>query len=537
MYLDRFAIIVLASIIVTACGGGSGNSSVAVGGAPPPPTATAPPYAISPAVLKASYVAGYPVQVTLSAKQTIPYAGTAFLKILVGQAPLDPSITITPVFDNTFTVKANTAFSAKPGHYVGDINISVCADAGCASHLPGSPFKLPYDIEVISPTGGVTTYNASSISALADAPDWETFQGNAQHTGYVPVSLDPSAFNRRWTWAASALQGVVLRPSTIATGGGMLFVSTALNFNSRGNSITAYRESDGSKVWSYSFDGLSLPQANPPAYAGGRVFVAAGAQGTTMFAFDGASGTLLFKAAMNSQLQHYLAPTVFNGRLYNDGGMYDGLYSFNAISGGLKFFTNLAQYDGWTPAVDANNLYAFTGNVLHMIDPVTGVERGKITAPYPAPYIGSTPGAPIIGAGGMVYAGKSTSQSNTIVAFDTVAMKVRWSASGVSPGNSAYADGLLYIANNTSGMLEVRQESDGLLSWSWTAPPGDQKFISDVLVTKNLVFVSTDRTTYAIDRSSRKTVWSEPTGGMLALSANCVLYIKGDMSILAINLK
>jgi hypothetical protein len=58
-----------------------------------------------------------------------------------------------------------------------------------------------------------------------------------------------------------------------------------------------------------------------------------------------------------------------------------------------------------------------------------------------------------------------------------------------------------------------------------------------VLVTRNLVFVATASTTYAIDRSTHASVWSYKSGGKLALSANGILYIRSDAAVFAINLK
>jgi outer membrane protein assembly factor BamB len=144
----------------------------------------------------------------------------------------------------------------------------------------------------------------------------------------------------------------------------------------------------------------------------------------------------------------------------------------------------------------------------------------------------------VVGSGGIVYAGNlSNAAANGIVAFDTVNKSVRWSASGGFSGNPAYADGYLFAANNATNKMEVRRESDGGIEWSWAAPATDPTFDSDVLLTKNLVFVSTTTTTYAIDRTTHAMVWSYQAAGKLALSANGILYIKGTSKIVAINLK
>jgi len=59
-----------------------------------------------------------------------------------------------------------------------------------------------------------------------------------------------------------------------------------------------------------------------------------------------------------------------------------------------------------------------------------------------------------------------------------------------------------------------------------------------VLVTKNLLFVSTADATYAVDIASRKQVWSYPVGGALALSSQGILFIAQDQGkLVAIGVK
>jgi len=57
-------------------------------------------------------------------------------------------------------------------------------------------------------------------------------------------------------------------------------------------------------------------------------------------------------------------------RHYTDAGTYGGLYGF-AASGAELFFATEEQTSLWTPAVDANGVYSYTG-YLQVNDPVTG---------------------------------------------------------------------------------------------------------------------------------------------------------------------
>jgi outer membrane protein assembly factor BamB len=543
---------------LAACGGGGGgnnnNNNTSASTPTPTPAATPtpapaqpaapvvvapPPYTLTPSTVTASYVAGYPTTISLTAKQTVAFVGVVYVTVAADADVIDPGVTITQQADGSLGVQMKTSTTAKPGVYSGNFTVNVCNDPNCTTQLAGAPFKLPYSIEVFSPDGALDAYTESPLAALAGAADWGTFQANAQHTGYVPVTLNPGAFTPRWRITAPAANGTQIVLSTVATGGGRLYVTNGTSFGSTNASLTAYSETDGTKVWSHSFQDLTYPSTNAPAYANGRVFTSAGSQqSTAMFGFDAASGSQLFKMPMTSQWESYLAPTVFNENVYTDGGTYGGLYSFSALTGTQNYFVSLDQYDGWTPAFDSQNMYTYMAGKLRVQDPLTGAVLATISDPLYSWNGYTTNGAPVVGGGGIVYAGNlSNPAANGIVAFDTVNKSVRWSASGGFAGNPAYADGYLFAANNATGKMEVRRESDGGIEWSWPSPDSGSTFSSDVLVTKNLVFVSTSMATYAIDRGTHATVWSYKGAGKLALSANGVLYIKAPSRIYAINLQ
>ena len=271
----------------------------------------------------------------------------------------------------------------------------------------------------------------------------------------------------------------------------------------------------------------------------GTFAIAAGSQDSTyLFAFEAASGTQDFAAQMASQWEHYLAPTILGGLVYSDGGTYGGLYAFDTTTGANQFFAHAGQYDGWTPAVDADHAYAYIGGALCIFDNQTGALVGSIAEPTYSWNGYTTAGAPALGGANTVYAGNLHDKSaNSLVAFDTSSYTVRWSIHGAYSGNPAYADGVLFAADSSPFALEAYNETDGAKLWTWTPPSGNSSFVSDVLVTNNLVFVSTDANTFAIDRGTHLPVWSHAAAGSLALSANGILYIKGSYGIVAINLR
>ena len=154
----------------------------------------------------------------------------------------------------------------------------------------------------------------------------------------------------------------------------------------------------------------------------------------------------------------------------------------------------------------------------------------------------------MIGAHGRVYhvGPGQAADLNRLVAFDIAGRSIAWAVPGRFYREPALARGVIYVANGTQ--LEARRESDGTLLWSWTPPEADQspfdprRVPSNIVVTDNLVFVSTSSRVYAVGIDSHQKAWSFPRPGRLALSPRGVLYIvtqgdQADGSVVAINLQ
>ena len=88
---------------------------------------------------------------------------------------------------------------------------------------------------------------------------------------------------------------------------------------------------------------------------------------------------------------------------------------------------------------------------------------------------------------------------NSLINSDVAGGDFAWRKAGDYASTPAYADGVVYAANELPLRLEARTEADGALLWSWTPPTGDEDVESEVLLTDNLAFVSTNLATYAID--------------------------------------
>jgi hypothetical protein len=508
--------------------------------------ATPPALTLSPASANGTFTAGNPVPflINLSATVATGLSFPIYANVNDPSGTLLGTATLSSEPSNHYTLTLQATPSLAAGHYTGSFQLNVCHDRSCMQPVLGSPVLVPFDIQIgANPNAGLTP-----LTPWPGVGDWETFQRNAAHTGFVPVTLDPAVFATRWLWTAPDK-----RISTVTTAAGRLYVNS-------GYVTYALNEFDRSVVWQHDFNidlaGINfIATLNPPAVSGGKTFVTTSPQQATwMYAFDASDGTPVFKRAFDSQAERYLAPTVDNGVVFEDGGAFGGMYAFDANVGTQSFFTMLQQYDEWTPAVDANYAYAYVGGSsgllpgqLSMVDRHTGTLVASIMDPSFHWNGDSMFSAPVLGQPGTVFAvNVGNPNANSLLDFDTNAQSIHWQVAGGYTGNPAYGASVLYAVNSSPYRLEARSESDGTLLWSWAPQPlrSETRFVGDVLATNNLVFVSTNTTTYAISESTHQPVWSIPIAGRLALSANGVLYVvavdaAGDTNgtVLAVNVK
>jgi hypothetical protein len=469
--------------------------------------------------------------VTLDAN-ALGLSGNLYAQVSDAGSLFSVPITVT-ASGNSFVLQLSTLNTAGAGLNTGQLSVSLCRDAACDTLHAMPRLIVNYNINVLAANGTWPGNHLTALSAVPGAPEWSTFQGNAAHTGNVPVALDPNLASTRWQAVVPAFLYFNGRfnLATVTTEGGRLF-------NAGNNAVTARSEHDGSVLWSYSFSGLQYPSVNPPAVRNGTVYVAAGQQSSaTMFGLDASNGSVRFRSGMSAQWENYLAPTVGPSGVYTNAGTYGGMYAFD-LQGTSLYSSYTAQQSTWTPAVDSRAVYAYSGDALRVFHPVTGALQTTIADPTFTNYIYEIGGSAVLGAPNSVFAGAYGNSflngggiGNSLVHFNLQTNTADWTVRGVYPSTPAYDAGVLYALNNNPLRLEARAESDGALQWWWTPPlSGDTEFVSEVLLTQNAVIVSTNLSTYAIDRATRRPMWSYPAAGKLALSGNGILYITGHRS-------
>jgi hypothetical protein len=487
--------------------------------------------------------AGTSVSLDISATPVGALPSGVSFQIVDEAGVFEAATTFTKSPGGSLDIVASVAPSTPVGDYSGGLTLEVCPNTACSKPLD-SGHPIPYTILVLDSTSAWPGNHLTTLSPWSGVSDWAMYQGNAGHTGLVPATITPDAIATRWDWQEPSVTTSTFNRSTtltrMAVAGGQIYIAG-------GDELLAIREDDSSALWSYDLSGITYPSTNAPAVAGTTVYMAGGQQNTTyLWAFDTASGSLLFRSQMSSQWEHYLAPTVAAGAVYTDAGTYGGMYAIDATTGAEKFFTDLQQFDEWTPAVDSTYAYAYiggqTGDTPAQLN-VISLQTGAVTASIPD-YSYVWDGydmycSPVLGSPGTVFAvNVGNPNNNTLMAFDIATWAITWAVAGHYTGNPAYANGTIYAVNRSPLQLEARWEADGQVLWTWVPPlSSETTFVGDVLLTNNLALVSTNQNTYAIDLATQRLLWSYPASGNLSLSANGVLYIQRASDIVAFNTK
>jgi len=283
-----FSLVLLAGALC-ACSGGGGNSVA---------QAPAPAVTVLSSNISRMQVSGSSVATDVVIKPNFTFAGTLYATAVDSTGVIMPSVSVTANGDGSYTMQLASSTAASAGHYTGTATLKLFSDSACTVPQLVPSVAVSFDFTVMSTTSAWPGNNLSALVAWPGVPDWSTFQGNAAHTGYVPVDLDPNRFSTRWTLPAAT-------GSDSGTSYGLPAPPTTANgrfFVAGNNLLSARKEFDGSLAWQWDFSGLQFPSVNPPAVAGGVVYMAAGQQSSTfMFALNAADGALRFQSPMSSQ--------------------------------------------------------------------------------------------------------------------------------------------------------------------------------------------------------------------------------------------
>lgn len=431
-----------------------------------------------------------------------------------------PSSKLTLAADGhyVFNLSTATANALPAGTYTSDLQLRMCHDdvRTCQQPVAGSPWSVALTVNVKSPI------NLSALTAIDGLSSWTTYQGNAAHTGFADASFDPAAFSRRWR--LPSLINYTHPYGSTAVDGGRAFVVRRGVANHW--ELWAVSEDTGELAWKVDLG--TLLQVNAPAAANGRVYV------TSQFAlwvYDQATGAEIRHVPMNSQGNNYSAPTVFGTDVYSINGYYGGIGRYSEAEGKFSWSVGLTVEAGWSPSADGRFVYTYStpDNILVGLNAADGSRAYSIGPPYP--YSTYFTASAVV----LTDTQQAIVVSGNLMAFDLASHTRSWILSTATTGAAAFGNGTIYAFGPGGRTLEAHAPATGNQLW---ASSDLNDVYTEVIVTRNLAFVSSTTTTLAIDLTTHKVVWTYPQGGNLAISPRGVLYILNHLGALAaVNLR
>jgi outer membrane protein assembly factor BamB len=556
-------------------GGGSGDAG---GGDPGGGNHYPLTLSTAPANLSATLVQGVsqPFTVTAQVAGTISTGGTVYVVFDDTSGVLQADklqVTQSQNSSTAYVAQLVTSTTLAVGEDKGTINVKVCADLACGTVYGET--NLPYDFTVASSS------NITSIATLTGVSDWQTERGSASQANYLPITLDPSGFTIRWL--QTNMEQLV--PAGYVAGGWLVTDSTdrivvievpaSYDPGTSGEAVggfAAYSETDGSPLWHEVLTDSSgtQQQAGPLAASGGTLYTTQGPQigaqyggNVTFTGLSAETGAVVFQTPIADTFNIQVtanagcgpgAPLVAGSVvLVNPGCMPDSAYGslgatpIAAFDGttGQSLWTGVPQGGsvGTSIASDGSDSYYIvpraTGSpTLTSLNQTNGSTQWQSTLADGVGYEYATPA--LDGSGGAVLVA-NTQNGPLVDRYALTSGQLDWQitippqqlAAGVQA--MAVANGTAYLAygegivsgglNPTVAALNL---SDGSTAWSWS-PPASASFgvtIGDLIVTNNLLFVSTTNAIYAVDLSTHQAVWTLAVpGGSMAISPSGTLYV------------
>jgi len=396
-------------------------------------------------------------------------------------------------------------------------------------------FEITYSLEPLSSSDAALDSDNDGLSNLDEfylgtdptdglstpvAAAWLGYQGNAAHSGFIPLNINTTSLSTRWSVLISE-ENERLHP--VAATGGKVAVSLDSGYNNK--RLYLLDALDGVTDWSHNFGEINSLGA--PTVVENSVLVQTGGhEDSFLYSISLDSGITNYRTPYGNQWSRYNAPVVKDDAIYMAGGSYGGIYKFSQTNGEEQWFTDLAQCDHWTPAVDGEFVYVFS-NGLKKIHKETGeivvaVEDEESFSNWRCV-------TPVLGGLQDLFA----VNNGELVAYDLAQNKVKWNKDGNYYLSPVVGLGKVYAVDG--GQLKVFDQLTGEQLWTWR-PNNSNDVIGNLVLTLNALLLGDGTNTYALDLNTRQQVWSYPVTGHISMSTEGAFYIaQSNGQLTAIN--
>ncbi len=516
---------IVSLFVLSSCGGSGGSDASGGGSENKGPTfdMTFSPSGITEQLIESQATSW---QISANVSITGEVTNNLYIFVIDNNGLISEDVSIVQQSESIYELTLRTKDDLASGDYIGNITVKLCKDINCSSEHSGSPWSIPIDVKVESHT------NLTPLTAITNYNGWQTYQSNNAHTGYIPVVLDPNKFTLRWLWKSD--ENTQLYKGAVANGS-FFTIENKGGLNENDRNILAISEETGSLLWQEILNSELAPSGitiNEDTVILSRLVDGVGQHYS---GYDTALGSLQFDFYINSYTLRY-APLVNSGQLFYAGIVEQqlSLSSVNLNSETTNWATSLSKEfpANYVPAFFNDSIYYYDSGLV-VLDNATGSITANIpdsnvsnnNLDYTSPVVAENGNAIILTRG----------LTPRLSVYDVANQSLLWSLENnyihnpITDHESVYTTSLTTDGSQDYITVDSLSLITGANEWSKNVSirhSGVVDITLNMLVTDNILFLSTSENVFAINIDNQEVIWNYPFGGKLSLSENGVLYIE-----------
>lgn len=366
----------------------------------------------------------------------------------------------------------------------------------------------------------------SSASARIDNETslWSMYQGNAQHTGFVELSIKPDKITQKWSIAIDKCANMDVFGATL----GKKYLFIAVNNYNCPSSLQTFSFEDGRLIWKKQYKA----GINAVAYNQGKVTFQtkkAFSPLTAIHSLDENDGQEIFSTGFDSLWQSIEVPVIENGKIFAGVGYYSGIAAFDERNGENIWTTEFhsTHLDSGGPALNSMYLIFYTDGFLYNLNKNTGDIISSIKNDNNSYSMRNS--TPILSDENDVL----IVTGDHLTKFNLRNSNIDFTINNVN-GEPVVDDHYLYLIQD--GYLVALDKNTGNLIWRSNYFLGSPQ-VHNLIVTENLIFISNEEKTIAIEKYNHHEVaWFSEIHGLMSLSNKGLFIVSPDASLTVFNI-
>lgn len=362
-----------------------------------------------------------------------------------------------------------------------------------------------------------------SINTSFANQSWLTDQGNAGHTGYIPIQTNPANYHLLWERKIGAAdhRGYVSDSPIILNDHLYYLIRDVIDY------VIAIDSSTGKTIWSKSLGEQGNARISGLYYYDGKLItVARDLSMKQMVSLNADNGNVLTTTQIPSDFNIF---DLYQNDLLMDtfcNGSTPILSSTNLKEDKINWEYSHDNHSCIIPEHAMNNHYIMIRNhkSLSFLDSSTGQLSFNMNLPkgnQPSgliryPVLDTRTNTAYIVDGDY----EMPTSEATLYAMDLETKSVRWQLPmQAGSTNPVVVENTVFSVSSDDQTLNAINAVTGKIEWTWQPDEGGDIFPEDPpIATTDVIFVEGNKNTYAVSLATHKTVWKIPRFGRMSIA-------------------